>query len=1332
MVRARFISGIEDNVEDGWYSDQDNIDQPAEGKSTPVVAHSDMAAAHSIARRVEVRQSPYINTFYHHHPLRITIDSGAETNMIRECVAKYIGAIITKSSQIALQADGQSPLQVVGETRLSLTRDQNVFVLEALVVKNLDVDILGGVPFMDTNDVAVRPRKRHVVLSDGSVYEYGSFNKAPDSHAIRRTKAYVLRAPSSITTVWPGEYIEIDLPSELCSDSSLALEPRIDSPASYTLQTKQVWPCPDIITSVGNKIRIPNTTDEPKILRRNEHFCQVHHVFVPPTSKASSDAPTYVAQPPAAQHSKLHSDTVQLDPDNLLLPSIKGEFQSLLADYDDVFDPAFKGYNGAVGHYEAVVNMGPVLPPQRKGRVPQYSRDRLVELQQKFDDLEAIGVFRRPEDVGIVAEYLNPSFLIKKNSGGFRLVTAFADVGRYSKPQPSLMPDVDSTLRLIGRWKYIIVTDLTSAFYQIPLNKESMKYCGVVTPFRGVRVYTRSAMGMPGSETALEELMCRILGDLLQEGVVAKLADDLYCGGDSPEDLLGNWKKVLQALAKCNMRLSAAKTVINPKTTTILGWIWSEGTIHASPHRIATLSTCAPPDTVRGLRSFVGAYKVLARVLPGCASILSPLDDAMAGRQSQDKLAWTDELRAAFSRAQESLASNKTIILPKPEDQMWIVTDGSVKQRGIGATLYITRDDKPRIAGFFSAKLRKHQVTWLPCEIEALSIATAVKHFSPYLIQSQHKACVLTDSKPCVQAFDKLCRGEFSASPRVSTFLSIVSRYQASIHHLAGSANVPSDFASRNAPDCDNPNCQVCSFIVRTEECVVRSVTIQDFITGNTKLPFTSRGAWLATQSECNDLRRTHAHLVQGTRPSKKLTNVKDVKRYLNVATISKDGLLVVKREEPLAPTRECIIVPRQVLDGLLTALHLRLDHPTSHQLKILARRYFYALNMDSAIDHVTKACHLCTSLQKVTHTLIKQSTGDPPDAVGCTFAADVLKRERQLILVLRETVTSYTTACIIDNEQSVSLRSALIQLCIDLRPLDGPHAVIRTDAAPGFVGLTSDDLLHHHRISIEVGRIKNPNKNPVAERAIQELEDELLRQEPTGGPVTPLTLTTVIARINSRIRGRGLSSREMWSQRDQFTNAQLPISDRQLIMEQHQQREHNHPHSEKAKAPHGKTTAGIGQIQEVGDLVYLHADRNKSCARDRYLVVSVEDKWCSLRKFTGAQLRSTSYKVRMSDCYKVYTPSQKPVYPRSRDNESSEDEDGGPQRVQPAPAVPDIPLELSLPAIDCERPRDYLDAGDNAVNDSSEDENSNPQSVPPRRSGRTRRPPKHLEDYIQ
>lgn len=157
-----------------------------------------------------------------------------------------------------------------------------------------------------------------------------------------------------------------------------------------------------------------------------------------------------------------HSDLVQVDPDNMLCDNQKAAFRNLLIKFDDVFNPNFKGYNGAVGTLEAKVNIDPVQPPQRKGRVPQYSKNQLDTLQQKFDELENIGVLKRPEDVGITVEYVTPSFLMKKPNGSFRLVTAFADVGRYSKPQPSLMSDIDSTLRQIAQWKFIVITDLTN------------------------------------------------------------------------------------------------------------------------------------------------------------------------------------------------------------------------------------------------------------------------------------------------------------------------------------------------------------------------------------------------------------------------------------------------------------------------------------------------------------------------------------------------------------------------------------------------------------------------------------------------------------------------------------------------------------------------------------------------------------------------------------------------------------------------------------------------------------------------------------------------------
>lgn len=45
-----------------------------------------------------------------------------------------------------------------------------------------------------------------------------------------------------------------------------------------------------------------------------------------------------------------------------------------------------------------------------------------------FEQFDQLGVFKKPEDVGIVAEFLNPSFLIKKLTGGYCLVTSFSKV----------------------------------------------------------------------------------------------------------------------------------------------------------------------------------------------------------------------------------------------------------------------------------------------------------------------------------------------------------------------------------------------------------------------------------------------------------------------------------------------------------------------------------------------------------------------------------------------------------------------------------------------------------------------------------------------------------------------------------------------------------------------------------------------------------------------------------------------------------------------------------------------------------------------------------------
>ena len=92
IAKARQIAGIFDCDESSTeYEDPPLINPLPSEPPTPPQAIS--------ALRIRVRQSPYLDTFYHHHPVRVTIDSGATGNMIRLSTVKKIGTEIRKSAQ---------------------------------------------------------------------------------------------------------------------------------------------------------------------------------------------------------------------------------------------------------------------------------------------------------------------------------------------------------------------------------------------------------------------------------------------------------------------------------------------------------------------------------------------------------------------------------------------------------------------------------------------------------------------------------------------------------------------------------------------------------------------------------------------------------------------------------------------------------------------------------------------------------------------------------------------------------------------------------------------------------------------------------------------------------------------------------------------------------------------------------------------------------------------------------------------------------------------------------------------------------------------------------
>lgn len=163
-----------------------------------------------------------------------------------------------------------------------------------------------------------------------------------------------------------------------------------------------------------------------------------------------------------------------------------------------------------------------------------------------------------------------------------------------------------------------------------------------------------------------------------------------------------------------------------------------------------------------------------------------------------------------------------------------------------------------------------------------------------------------------------------------------------------------------------------------------------------------------------------------------------------------------------------------------------------------------------------------------------------------------------------------------------------------------------------------------------------------------------------------------------------------MYTQRYQFTHEQLPMCDKDIIVQKQAQRDSNH------------ISSALSKANSKGDLVYLYSNRDKTTARPRYIIVSKNDEWLYIKKFAGQQLRSHSYKVKTDECFCVPTdvPTLSPKHQQHfvhEDDDQKEDATPKPRMPEPNifdnpngdnPGSPPIPEVLSTPpcAIEAEQ----------------------------------------------
>ena len=515
-----------------------------------------------------------------------------------------------------------------------------------------------------------------------------------------------------------------------------------------------------------------------------------------------------------------------------------------------------------------------------------------------------------------------------------------------------------------------------------------------------------------------------------------------------------------------------------------------------------------------------------------------------------------------------------------------------------------------------------------------------LEHFSNQIRESNNVTIHYTDSQPCVLAWKRSRRGAFSASSRIAAFLTGLSVLPIELRHKPGKEMLTSDFASRNPINCGTVKCQICSFVeewqcIGDNASMVRTLSIDDIKSGAAVMPLTQRKVWKNIQAK-DPVHTKLRHLIETRQlpeARKKKGDHTKIKLLHNLFTQGKlyieDGLMLVKNPNGHF-NGASISVPPTIFPGIINALHVRLDHPSKGQLKALVERYFYSPGWRNIIDSVTDYCQTCAAVKVLPKVLLEDTT-TPPTCFGSHFAADVIERESQKILILRENLTSFTRACIVPDQKKDTLRQALLSMLIDIIPDNGTE--VRLDAATSFQSLeveslTSDSLLNKMGIKLTIGRTLNKNKNPVAENTVKELQKEILRFKQSPGPITPTDLALVLRNINSRVSLNGLSAKEMLLRRDILSNEPIQTLDSEIIKQQVDARKSSSASSYKHKAKFKKPTPN--QSFQIGDLVLLREGASKNKPRETFIIdtlPSETSKYFLIRKLSQT-LRPKLYQV--------------------------------------------------------------------------------------------------------
>lgn len=466
--------------------------------------------------------------------------------------------------------------------------------------------------------------------------------------------------------------------------------------------------------------------------------------------------------------------------DSNLTAEQRQQVLDLLYEYDDLWRGERCGKVVEVEHRIRLLTDRPIVARPRPITAEQ-KQIVITEVNKMLDN----GIIR-PSN----SPYASEVVLVPKKTGDWRFCVDFRALNKTTIKDKYPLPRISDLINAIKGSRYFAALDLRSGYWQIPMEKSSIKY----TAFRcflGLYEFLFMPFGLTNAPATFQRVIDFLFGDLRFSGVLCFL-DDILVHAPSFQESLDLLRQVFERLKAAGLTLNIPKSNFFPRKLKYLGQLIVDGQLVPDPQKVEVLHRIKQPTTITEVRSLLGFLGFYQAFIPQYAQLLIPVFDLLRAQKNTKRanrttpVIWTDQHQDAVQEVISRLEKS-VLEIPAESDEFMIETDAS--SHAVAAVLNVRHNSLWKPAEFYSKTLTKTQQNWPAREREAFAIVVALQKFDSYI---RGRPLVVHTDHESLKWMTECSKG------KIARWMSLLSEYDLTIFHKRGTELAHIDFLSRH------------------------------------------------------------------------------------------------------------------------------------------------------------------------------------------------------------------------------------------------------------------------------------------------------------------------------------------------------------------------------------------------------------------------------------------------------------------------------------------------------------------------------------------------------